>query len=118
MADITIKINENEAVAMVTELEAKGCYEIAKMIEDAYTKAVAKDTIKKAKKDLGTIWKKGYYFKHSDGRVEALYFNTRTREFYTHPIYIGGMLMGHPTTMGHLRCLTKGLADRNFQEVV
>ena len=117
MREITIKINENDALAMITELEAKGCYKTAKLIEDANSKAVVKDVTETVKKDFRQSWQKGYYFKHSDGRVEALYFNLRNREFCTYPIYISGMLMGRPTTLGHLKCLRDGLAQKGFKEV-
>ena len=114
---LTINLNENNLMGMITELEAKGCYEVAKAIEDAYAHTEAIKTIRQIKADYKKEWTGGYYFKHSNGNVTALYFNYANRTYTNEPIYIQGKLMGKPRTLSEVNDVYNTLKEKGFQEV-
>lgn len=114
---LTIELNEKDIMAMVTELEAKGCYEVAEAIETAYTTQVAKEVEKKARDDFRKEWPYGRYFKHANGEVEALYWNFKEKKFHNAPLYISNNLKGQPSTLGFIKRRAEYFREIGFEEV-
>lgn len=114
---LTIELNEENIMGIITELEAKGCYEVAQAIEDSYSHKVAKSLIEGVKKQFKKEWNFSRYYIHSNGSVSAVYANYRNKTFHTEPIYISGSLMGSPMSLGEIRHQEKILEKMGFVEV-
>ena len=114
---LTINLNENTILATITELEAKGCYEVAQAIEEAYNKECAKEVVDKVKEDFKKDWTVGYYFEHSNGDIDALYINYNTKKYHCKPIYISNHLMGKSVLLSSLLFYKNTVEDMGFEEV-
>ena len=114
---LTIELNEENIMGFITELEAKGCYEVAKAIEDSYSSIIAKEVVKQAKKAFREEYGKGWYFVHNNGDVEALYFNLAKKTFHRGPLYMCNHLMGQPSSLTMIEHRTNIFRKQGFAEV-
>ena len=114
---LTIELNENTILATITELEAKGCYEVAEAIEKAYEVECAKEVIRDIKKEFHKEWQMGHYFKHTNGNITCVYYNYKTRKYHTSPVYIANKLMGRASTCSEVQFKIARLEEMGFEEV-
>ena len=97
---LTITLNDNNIKGIITELEAKGCYEVAEAIESAYNHQVETDTRKEFEQNLKSNgWGLGVYHKHSNGKISACYLNRKQKLIYAKPIYFNGTIIGSPRAL-------------------
>ncbi len=87
---LTITLNEEYINGTITELEAKGCYEVAEAIENGLKKELAR----RAREEYRNTWTYGFYKYDKNGELHVLYVNHRTKRFSRKPIYVDDKLMG------------------------
>ncbi len=112
MMTLKVKLDENNIKGIITELEAKGCYEAASAIETAYEN----ELIARQKAEYKQTWTRGFYRVHTDGTVDTLYVNSKDHTMSRKPIYIGGKVMGMPVQKSFNSYL-ESVTRRGFVEV-
>ena len=98
--EITFNWDSNEVNALLTELEAKGMYDLAEKIETSFHHNLAKSRKSDAKKQFrANGWSDGLVFNHSNGDITCLYWSYKNKTYSTVPMYLNGILMGQPASL-------------------
>ena len=109
---LTITLNEENINGIITELEAKGCYEVAEAIEEG----VKKEISRRAREEYRNTWTYGFYKYDENGELHVLYVNHDMKKFSRKPIYVDGKLMGRNVQKSFDRYLAHTL-EFGYEEV-